>query len=313
MKSNFYSIGICLVIATLIFGCAKEYEVVQPTLKISVSKNTFKVGDTITFDFDGNADFISFYSGEMKNDFAFAKTERVYESENLLSFRMAKYAGVNENCAELKYSKDYTGEETIAAIEAATWTSLNDQFTIPLIIGTSANFTNSGDLDIANLFESDDKPIYFCWFFNTPNNTQRTQCQIAEFKIQGVVTSNPALSGILYDFADMGFKMLLNDAFQYDNYTLPNVNGTRILWTGIFNNPSDKFGWAVTKPIFRKSMVNLGLDNPISVKIVSDPESASYRYVYTEPGTYMATFVVANSSVYGRQELVKQIEITIEP
>lgn len=302
-----------LIIATVLMSCKKEYTVKEPSLNINLSKQTYKVGDTITFDFDGDADFITFYSGTKLNDFQFAHKERIYDAEMLLSFKFAKYSGANANVAELKYSTDYNGA---GAINAATWLPFpTGAFNYPTSIGlSSADAVNSGNYNINSLFVDDNTPVYFCWFFNTPAGVQRTQAYIDGFKIFGNVTSDPSLSGDIYTFGDMGFKVLYDPIQFADSGTsLPNVNATRILWTGLFNNTIAKEGYAVSAPVLRKSTVNLGPDKPIVIKSVSDPESSLYQYVYTEPGVYKAAFVIANSSVYGRKEIVKEIEINVEP
>ena len=305
-----------LLIAASLMSCKKEYEVKEPSLSINLGKQTYKVGDTINFDFDGDADFITFYSGAKLNDYQFASKERIYEAEMLLSFRFAKYSGLNADVAQLKYSTNYNGSGTIDAVLAATWTDFPPgAFTFPTTIGLGAgDAVNSGNYNINSLFVDDNTPVSFCWFFNTPAATQRTQAYVEGFKVFGNVVSDPSLSGDIYSFGDMGFKMLYDPAqFSDSGTSLPNVNATRILWTGLFNNTIAKVGYAVSVPILRKNTVNLGIDKPIVVKSVADPESSSYRYVYAAPGIYKAAFVIANSNVYGRKEVVKEIEITVEP
>lgn len=305
-----------LIITATLMSCKKEYKVKEPSLNIKLDKQSYKVGDTITFDFDGDADFITFYAGTKLNDYQFAHKERVYDAEMLLSFKFAKYSGVNTNVAELRYSTDYNGAGTIDAIKAANWLTFPaGVFNYPASIGSSsADAVNSGNYNINSLFVDDNTPVYFCWFFNTPAGVQRTQAYIDGFKVFGNVASDPSLSGDIYSFGDMGFKVLYDpNQFADSGTTLPNVNATRILWTGLFNNTITKEGYAVSAPILRKNTVNLGIDKPIVIKSVSDPESASYRYVYTEPGVYKAAFVIANSSVYGRKEIIKEIEINVEP
>ncbi|WP_293301459.1 DUF5017 domain-containing protein [Pedobacter sp. UBA4863] len=305
-----------LLLAAVFMGCEKEYEVKEPSLKINLDKQTYKVGDTITFDFDGDADFITFYSGTKLNDYQFAHKERIYDAEMLLSFRFAKYSGANADVAQLKYSTNYNGAGTIAAVQAATWNDFPPgAFNYPISIGVSAaDAVHSGNFNINSLFVDENTPVSFCWFFNTPAGVQRTQAYIEGFKVFGNVTSDPTLSGDIYTFGDMGFKVLYDaNQFTDSGTSLPNVNATRVLWTGVYVNTIDKEGYAVTVPILRKNTVNLGIDKPIVVKSVSDPESSSYRYVYATPGTYKAAFVIANRSVYGRKEVVKEIEINIEP
>ncbi len=312
MKKDF--LYVILVIAGLLFGCSKEYEITEPSLQVTIDKQTYKVGDTVRFHFDGNADFISFYSGEKKADYAFHNKERIYEANNILSFKSAKYSGINTECCQLKYSIDFNGQYDRESIRNATWINITDYFFIPPITGTSAVFSDSGELDIADLFPGDDTPIYFGWFFTTQASTLRTQFQVTEFKIVGEVLEDPSLSGVIYGYSDFNFKLILGEGFDLGNETpVPSINGTRIHWTGLNQNTTFKEGWAVSGPIYQTENVNLGLDKPEPIKIVSDPESASYQHIYNEAGEYTATFVIANSSVYGRKEVVKQIKVIVEP
>ena len=48
------------------------------------------------------------------------------------------------------------------------------------------------------------------------------------------------------------------------------------------------------------------------IKAVSDVAPKSYFYIYNASGTYTATFMAANSNIYDRKEITRQIEINIE-
>jgi hypothetical protein len=309
MKRRYLILNICLL--SLCFACAKEYEIKEPTLKITLEKSNYKVGDTVIFNFEGESDFISFYSGETGSQYKFHNQERIYKSNSVLTFKSAKYSGTNSDCCALKYSTDFNGTYDRASVRNATWKDISSRFFIP-DIGTGATFFESGESDISELFPLDNKPIYFAWFYKTAANSSRTLFQVTDFKLQNVVAENPVLSSVKYSFVDFKYKVVLGEGFDGAT-TVPNVNANRIYLTGILLNDTFKEAWAISAPIYNSKEVNLGLDKSLPIKIVSDAVSSSYRYIYTARGEYTVTFVAANSSVYGRKEVIKELNITIEP
>jgi hypothetical protein len=298
MKRRYLILNICLL--SLCFACAKEYEIKEPTLKITLEKSNYK-----------ESDFISFYSGETGSQYKFHNQERIYKSNSVLTFKSAKYSGTNSDCCALKYSTDFNGTYDRASVRNATWKDISSRFFIP-DIGTGATFFESGESDISELFPLDNKPIYFAWFYKTAANSSRTLFQVTDFKLQNVVAENPVLSSVKYSFVDFKYKVVLGEGFDGAT-TVPNVNANRIYLTGILLNDTFKEAWAISAPIYNSKEVNLGLDKSLPIKIVSDAVSSSYRYIYTARGEYTVTFVAANSSVYGRKEVIKELNITIEP
>ncbi|MEQ7799346.1 DUF5017 domain-containing protein [Pedobacter sp. ASV1-7] len=308
MKRRYLILNICAL--SLCFSCAKDYDINEPTLKVTVEKNNYKVGDTVVFNFEGESDFISFYSGEIGSQYKFHDQERIYKSNSVLTFKSAKYSGTNSDCCALKYSTDFNGKYDRESVRNANWNDISTRFFIP-DIGTGATFFDSGESDISELFPLDNKPVYFAWFYKTAANSSRTLFQVIDFKLQNVIAEYPALSSVKYNFVDFKYKVVLGEGFDGAT-TVPNVNATRIYLTGILLNDTFKEAWAISAPIYKSEEVNLGLDKSLPIKIVSDAVSPSYQYIYTAPGEYTATFVVANSSVYGRKQMIKELKITID-
>jgi hypothetical protein len=52
-----------LIVVFIFISCAKE-KVATPSLEVATASLTYKAGDTVTFNFTGNPDNITFYSGE---------------------------------------------------------------------------------------------------------------------------------------------------------------------------------------------------------------------------------------------------------
>ncbi len=312
MKRYYFTI---LAVLPLFISCKKELTVEEPEFDVSLASTTYKVGDPVVFAIKGSPDVITFYSGEKGSEYAFKSTERIYEATTSLSFHSAKYAGNNNNCAALKYSIDFNGVYEPASIRQATWVDITSRFHIPAINGTSPVMEPSLEKDISDIFPDTDTPVYFGWFFTTAENSSRTRFQIVNFEVKGVVQEDTSLSGVKYSLASAGFQMVKGEGFQIQDHatTTPRVTATAIIWDGVFANTSFKEGWAISNEIYPASKINLGRDYGVGIKSVLDPPLKEHNVVYQLPGTYKVTFVASNVSVYGRKEIMKELEITIVP
>ncbi|MET0393233.1 MAG: DUF5017 domain-containing protein, partial [Chitinophagaceae bacterium] len=292
-----------VAISLCIGSCKKEETAAEPDFDVAAGATAIHVGDTVRFSITGNPDIITFYSGLPGSDYDFIDKDRVYPATQSLSFISAKYAGNNADCASLKYSTDFNGVYDLASVRAATWTDISNMVHIPAINGSSAIFENSGEADIAGIFPSGaGKPVYFAWYFTTAANSSRTRFQIQQFQIKGNVPADPSLSGVRYDFGAFNFQMLPGEGFltQSDPATLPRVTATAIIWDGVYANTSFKEGYAVSKPIYSFTELNLGHDKGTAIKSAYDPALKEYNFRYDKPGNYTVTFAGAN--VYGNNK-----------
>lgn len=311
MKFCYYITTVCFL---FFISCKKETDIKVPHFEAHTSSNTYKVGDIIQFDVESNADVITFYSGQRGDDYAFKDAERVYPATTSLSFLSAMYAGNNGNCAVLKYSTNFNGIKEPESIRQAHWDPVQG-FHIPGINGSSAVFENSGEQNITHLFPDANTPIYFAWFFTTNENSNRTRFQVQNFELKGVVADEPDLTAVKYDFASCGFQMVKGEGFLIQDHkdTTPRVTATAIIWDGVYATTSFKEGWAVSNPLYNVTEINLGRDYGTAIKSALEVPLTVHQVRYDTPGTYTATFVAANTTVYGTKEVVKQIELIIEP
>ncbi|MFD1632100.1 DUF5017 domain-containing protein [Pseudopedobacter beijingensis] len=308
MKKYLTFIGMLLGVA----ACKDPYEVSAPVFNVSTEKNVYAVGERIRFEIEGSPDMINFYSGIVGYDYTYHDKDRVYEIIPSLNFRSAKYAGNNEDCADLLYTTDFNGDYTYENVKAANWISISNRFNIPPIVGTSASFSDSGTADIADLFEGG-KNVYFAWRCKTNEASSRTQFQVSDFNINGesLDANNP--SSVLYSQVKLDFRWVLNEAASLDA-TQPNVNTSRILWTGTFNNTTGPFkeGYAISGPVAISEQMNLGLDKHEVIKSIQNENVTEYFYTFDKAGEYEVVFVGYNVNFNGRKETVKRIKLTIE-
>lgn len=153
--------GICLTL----FSCNNILTVdTNPELEINLSKQSYKVGENVIFQINGNADQLSFYSGEISNDYDF-REGRILDLGSYgakMSFTSAVQGGSQEDQISIFVSSDFTGEYDVDNINKATWTEITSQFAY----GTNTTFTPSNDVDITNAIKSD-KPIYIGFKYRT--------------------------------------------------------------------------------------------------------------------------------------------------
>ena len=79
----------------------------------------------------------------------------------------------------------------------------------------------------------------------------------------------------------------------------------------LFNDPTSVH-WAISGAIYTNK-VDLGPDRPIAVKGMTNGRLSEFRFTYTTPGTYKATFDMINSTVDQTHKTTKEITLTIKP
>ncbi len=294
-------------------GCNEEEKIETPEFSATTAGTVFKAGQPVEFVLTGNPDFIVFYSGEPGNAYDYRDRDRIEKAETTLSFLTQTKAGTkgkaNPSHATIFYSADFDGTYTEEAVDRATWTDLSDNFELPTDTEQSVP---AGTLYIDDLFPSNGAPIYLLYDYHVNQYTGtngRTQVDIMNFNINGIT---PAGTTTLYNLKNAGFQFVFDAGYIANNLTQePDVNTSRIMLRTDFKPASDMRIRAVSGPIYRPEDVNSGPDGGVGIKAVADPTMTAYRHTYDTAGEYVVTFVAANSSVYGRREVVREMRITV--
>jgi len=269
MKIKIFSLFTGLILTA---GCSMELEVDIPTIDVSVESTTVQAGQEIVFGFTGQADNISFYSGELFKDYAF-RNGRVVDVANKgaeVSFTSAVSGGTQANQLSVLYSTDFNGNYTdLASVKTATWVDITSNF----VLGTSATFLASGSFDISELIVSG-KPIYFAFkYVNRPqveNGWARTW-MIQNFTVlskEKLGTTNLTVSSQVY----AGFRIIDENPENAPARSV--ITTSRVTLLGnIYKDPAD--------PIYDPENPIYDPENPIY-----DPESDDY-----DPNAVLPVFV----------------------
>lgn len=226
--------------ALLLNACSKKLGKLEaPEFTVTVQQAAFKVNEPVVFSFTGRQDNISFYSGEVFNNYAFKDGRKVAVAGQGATLDFAsQQAGTGTQTAQLSVwlSADYNGTGNFAAVKAATWTDVTAGFTL----APSTSSVPSGKLDISSWLDSG-KPLYIGFRYIT--QPQATNGLVRAWWIQGLAVRSKTtyLEGqelLITDQENAGFRTI--NQYPTEAPSLNIITTTRISMLGnLYKNPND--------------------------------------------------------------------------
>lgn len=324
--------SLIFVLAILSFiSCESIENLDNPTFDVLNKDVVVNVGDTLAFDFKGNADIITFYSGEFGQVYDFKdRTEREFEGNIKISFTTSIQNSYNIDPfpreLDVFISSEFNGDLNYANVvsESSNWDNISHKFTFPI---TSANgtlaavpistATPDGKLDITDLVEIG-KSFYIAFRYKADNkmkvgtNTRNAR----EWRVDALSLFNEHSEGssvlMSQSSADWQFVNRADSEIETGRGGSLN-NAGRISIKGNQNTVESGIEiWTISSPI-STGMAKTEPDRGVAIKNISRNRLESYAHVYNKPGVYKAVFVVANSNIYGHQSVVKEVNVTVNP
>jgi hypothetical protein len=341
MKITKYLFGLGLLAFT---SCEKDLIVKNaPDLDVSTEKTEYNVGEQITFKYTGYADVISFYSGAIKNDYAF-KDGRIVDLPTkglTLSFQSAVSGGTQANQLAILASSDFNGNySNLASVKAATWTDITSRFTY----GTNATFVASTSKDLSDLAVAG-KPLYIAFKYVTKpqlvNGVARSW-MIQSFEARSTSQfngANPVIKDQIYaSFVVTGTRLTLlgntfnnpadpifdptNPIFDPNNPIYnpkdPLYIPTAVRPTYVPYDPNNPYNdalretWAVSTPIVLDKL-DAGPDVATTLRGVRNTKLTESYHTYTAPGNYKLYFIGSNVTVDDKKTVVRELNLKINP
>ncbi|MRX65386.1 DUF5017 domain-containing protein [Maribacter luteus] len=309
---NIYSI---IVLASVFFTACQDDSVDIPTLNVSVDKTEYLEGELAQFQLTGNADFVTFFSGEVGNRYEYF--ERTSEKgTSILSFKSALANGTQESSLQLLVSQDLSIEgirdsaAVAQGITTATWSDITDR----AAWANSGESKASGDIDLTDF---SDKPVYLAFKYRGyPGSVQN------KWTISSLAVRNNLPDSTSYIIANHGTSTINN--YGISSTTSPGwisrnivnsynwaVSSTNFVITGSTDEgtASDAEAWCISGPI---DLTHVTSDVGILVKNMA-ASMPDYEYQFNTAGEYKVTFVGKASNVYGEEAVVKEINIVVQP
>lgn len=307
MKLSYAIIFCSLLLHT---ACEKSLDLNGGTPAFAVDSVTgsFKAGEPVLFRFSGDADIISFYSGEPLKDYAFRGGRTEAATGGLLTFTSAVTGGAQTGQLTVLASSNFNGAYTdINAVKAATWTDITTRFTL----GTSATFLSAGVKDVSDLLVKG-KPLYVAYRYITKPQTQNGQARswmVQGYNFQAIT---PLGNLTAYDMFSGAFQLVKSNPPTAPARSAVSTSRLTLLANEFTaDNDPETENWAISAPITWES-VNLGPDRPTGIKGGTAARLESYSHIYTKAGTYKAYFVASNTNIDKSSEVVREVTVTIK-
>lgn len=321
-KKNLYKSSLVAIVALLIgASCNPLDNVDAPDFNVTTERQTYKVGDTVTFKINGNPDHILFYSGESGNDYTYANTDRILQARAELSFQtqVRTQSGPNNYCQEDQFhilmtnDLEFTGAtaaDSIASLNSATWREVTNMFTICELecLSTTA-YQYSGVVDITDLFE-DGKTMHFAFQYKNKPYATHGNGNIWRFSgfAMNAITDAGTTSIAAQNTANWQ-PIYIGQGWEGTTGRFTNT-GTIVTMRGPSTNDYEQELWAVSTGIDFGD-VNLGYDVAVGIKTTNEIPLEQYKHIFSKAGVYTVTFIAKNSNIYDSKQVLKQIEITI--
>lgn len=281
-------------------ACSKDIELEKLEFDATAEKTALLSTDTATFNFSGNPDYITFYSGESGSKYEFRNRTSDTSSNLRLQFSTATTTATNGSLT-LQVSSNLSGAINATSIAAATWTDITSR----AILATGTTAVSSGTVSLAD-FAQQRKPVYIAFKYTAaPGSIQR------KWTITGL-TLNHVLTDKTYTIADMSATT------PSPGWLGADVKNTAVNWTSalVITGATtaaaavDTEDWIVMGPVDLSRVLP---DAGLSIKNISEGMNKfPFRYRYSAAGAYNATFAAGNINRDAEEATVKTIGITIQ-
>lgn len=311
MNNMKYPSYIIILLCFLGYSCSEKIALTPgiEEFNVSTESTTYKVGDEVQFNFEGNPNIITFYSGELYQQYDFREGRVTDIDELFFSFQTANptAAGAQKDQFKVLVSTDFNGDyQNVESVEAATWTDLSDQFEY----ATSGSFRASGDADITSLIQ-EGQPLYIAYKYIT--HPQGENGVVRSWLVQNFsLVGNTNIGSLnLGNMTNVGFRIV-----EKNPETVPTrsaISATRVTLLGPLLDPDNDLyteTWAITKA-FNVGAIDEGPDYPLAIKGNEHSRLSSYTHVYEQPGVYDVYFIATNANIDGAAQVIRNLKITI--
>lgn len=318
-----------ILLGSLLFTmglCASCDELTPEAVEFDVVANntTVKVGEPVEFNFVGNPNFITLYSGEeghmYKNRNRVEIAAEDIESTSLSFTVNAKY-GMQENALRVYLANEFPGlsmdrlaDSTLVADHS--WNDITEACKI-----ADAGVTVVSDFDLSDY--QGGLVLAFQYFGTTESSPQKTII-IDNLTIQNTLKNGKVTK---INGNDLNFNVfdVVPSNTEADPYLKvvsgATIKGTWSLANLVSNNKivmqGGKSGiptWANNDDWLITNNIKLNSCSPDRGQVIKDISRRvpNYTHKFQRPGVYTVTFLAGNASVKGEKKIIKQIKITVE-
>lgn len=321
MKTTYFSLIFpCLL---LLGACNKDNDMMVEAPSFDVIDYEVRDGidslgnpvQQIVFNLEGNADIISFFSGEVLKEYAYKDGHVIDVDALTMSFEYIATLNSNPNpdWDQLSIHATHSFDGTVTE-EGAGWTDITARFALPKAHEATTRTTTSAD--ISDLLVTG-QPLYIAFKYITPPRglgEGYTTWDIHDFRVNAQTVLGTEAVVNQRDAALPLYHFGPDDADTPGRAARTVSAATRLRFRANIleeNIPFMAGVWAVAPPIVLGSEIDLGPDRPTPIKGRIDPVLKEYAYVYVQPGNYKVAFVATNVTTKGEASVVKELDIIV--
>ena len=295
-----------LAVAALMAACNKRDKLDAPDFNVSIAQSTYKVGDSVVFNFSNSPDVITFFSGEPGSEYQYRNRTELEGGTTFMSFSSRVLYGSQENNVRVMASTDFSGKYDTNAVKAAHWTEITDRFTMATAPnGTVGVEIQSGVANISDLIVKG-KPIYLSYRYVGAKPPGATATQ-RTWRIMSFNLNNTYPDGTVASLSNLFGAGWVNVDFQNPNNFWKNETTLGYLQFAPNSSLVESEDWAISKPFF---VAQVSPDKGVAIKEYMARKN-EHVYIFTEPGTYKVTFIGSNTNAKEIKTVVRELEITI--
>ncbi|WP_316813111.1 DUF5017 domain-containing protein [Pedobacter heparinus] len=337
-------LNISMLAGVLLFAaCDKTLEEKQVTFDVSSTKidgqasDTFTEKDTIVYQFNGNAEVVTFYSGIVGQRYEF-KDRITAKGIPQLTFSTIRATGAQANSLQLLVSSDFKGvvaksktvqgvvtqdtAATMSNIAVANWTNISTRATWST--GATAA-VSSGVIDLSDFDKG--VPVFIAFKYLATAGATQNKWTISALSLNNVLPDNTvytqanfaapnqSITNYGVNTPGLGWLSTFDEGLNKNRYRWVYSSGIgaagTLVITGATSAGAATAGaeaWAILGPIdLRKVSPDAGLPIKDVNKLMKSYADATG---YTE-GKYKVTFVASNNTVNGTSDVVRQLPIAI--
>lgn len=324
MKKYIYNL-----LAVFLLTACNDIEPGEVHFDISVEKSTVQVGEPVIFNFNGNPDYITIYSGDDGHKYANREKTEIDASDiekTVLTFNYLskKVSTGHKDHFNIYLSTDFPGmnmkdaEADNKLIHTHAWKDI----TVDCLKGIDdyPTATNIGEIDLSDY--ANGVVLAFRYQGAKTIDLQRTVA------ITGLKIINTLKNGKKLEVTGSDIEFSVFDTYPSngnDDPYLKIVSGTVPSGTwGLTQWTSNTFRMIGST---RKDPVKADNDDwliseKIEVKASCDPDKgevikdmsrrlSSYTYTYDSPGIYTVTFLAGNVNIEGEKSVIKELQIEV--
>ncbi len=320
-------IVIITIFFTLIYGCQSEldknieFDVLLKSPSGVWNQDTLvvKKSEAVQFDFIGNSEFISLYTGESGSEYKM-KDVTEHSLENIADIQLkfsttSRYQDI-PNTLKIFLSDSFTGLNGVdkrvdsLLVESNEWIDITTLAKFPTVRAGSTSTTIS-------LTEYKDKQLSFAFFYETNrNDVLQPQWTISNMEIVVTLTSGKsstvkavALGFIpldMYSLENPYASLVESGRWDISNIAAAGTAASVIIRSSQINAPINK-DWLISTP----AKLNRRMpDKAIGIKSITD-EMSSYEYTYSDTGLYTATFIASRINQKNTFETIREFYIKV--